>query len=237
MFHHQLTLSANAGVALHCGSVRIWSDVLHNQQTPGFSAVTPAIWKTLQTHPDFTDPNVIFYTHCHPDHYSRDLTIQARKRFPDAKLILPKKEFPDQILLTGARCHFRLLGLTMEFAHLTHEGVQYATISNYGCIIDDDGFHILIAGDCAVANPGLAKFVGNLSIDLALLDFPWVTLRKGRQFIEQYIRPKHLAVYHLPFVENNYWGYREAAAKGAALLQSIQDVRLMQDPFQREVFD
>lgn len=237
MLYHQLTLSANAGVALHCGSVRIWSDALHNQRTPGFSAVTPAIWDALQTHPDFADPDVMFYTHCHPDHYSRSLTIQAKKWFPDARLILPEREFPDQVLLTGARCHLCLPGLTMQFALLTHEGPQYAAVPNYGCILDDGDFRILIAGDCAVANPELAEFVGNSPIDLALLDFPWVTLRKGRQFIEQYIRPRHLAVYHLPFAENNRWGYREAAAKGAALLQNIPDVRLVQDPFQREIFD
>lgn len=237
MSHHQLTLSANAGVALHCGPVRIWSDALHNQRTPGFSSITPAIWETLQLHPDFADPNIIFYTHCHPDHYSRDLTMHAKERFPRARLILPEQEFPDQVLLSGARCRFHLSGLTMEFARLTHEGAQYAAVPNYGCIIDDGGFRILIAGDCAVANPELAEFVGNSSIDLALLDFPWVTLRKGRQFIEQSIRSRHLAVYHLPFAENNRWGYREAAAKGAALLQNVSDVRLVQDPFQQEIFD
>lgn len=237
MSRHQLTLSANAGVALHCGPLRLWADVLHNQKTPGFSCVTPAILEALQTHPDFTEPDIMFYSHCHPDHYARNLTIQAKTRFPNATLILPEREFPDQILLVGERCRFSLSGVTFNFARLTHEGAQYANVPNYGCIIDDGSFRILIAGDCEVANPELSAFVGNTPIDLALLNFPWVTLRKGREFIEEFIRPKHLAIYHLPFADNNRWGYREAAAKGAALVRGISDVRIVQNPFQCETFD
>ena len=67
----QVTLSVNAGVALHLGRHRIWSDALHDRRVVGFSTVTPEIWNILQAHPDFARPEVLFYTHCHPDHYSR----------------------------------------------------------------------------------------------------------------------------------------------------------------------
>ena len=123
----------------------------------------------------------------------------------------------------------------MDFMRLTHEGAQYREVPHYGCILEYDGFRVLIAGDCAVADPQLRDFIGNRPIDLALLNFPWVTLRKGRHFIEQAIRPEHLVVYHLPFSHDDRWGYRDAAVKSAGQLQGVPDVRLLLEPFQREI--
>jgi len=235
MPHCQLTLSANAGVSLELSRARLWSDVLHDKKVSGFSVVTPALWEALQKNEHFTEPDLLFYTHCHPDHYARGLTAQARALWPRAGLILPEQEFDDQILLSGKRCRLSFPGLSLEFGRLTHEGEPYAEVPNYGCVIDDGGFRILIAGDCAVANPELADLIGQTSIDLALLNFPWATLRRGRDFICQQIRPKHLVLYHLPFAPDNRWGYRESAARAADSLRDIPDVRILQDALQTEI--
>ena len=53
MSHCQITLSVNAGVALHLGAMRVWSDALHDRRVVGFSTVTPERWNILQAHPDF----------------------------------------------------------------------------------------------------------------------------------------------------------------------------------------
>jgi hypothetical protein len=213
----------------------MWSDALHGEKVPGFSTVSPTLWEQIKTHEAFQSPNLIFYTHCHPDHYSRDLTAQAKVRWPYAELILPEREFDDQILISGQQDQLCLHGLSLRFRKLTHEGEQFAQVPNYGCIINDSGFRILIVGDCAVANPQLAEFIGDTNINLALLDFPWVTLHKGRVFIEQYIRPQHLVVYHLPFAQDDEWGYREATARAVQQLHGIPDIRMMQDALQQEI--
>ena len=51
MSHCQITLSVNAGVALHLGAMRVWSDALHDRRVVGFSTVTPERWNILQAHP------------------------------------------------------------------------------------------------------------------------------------------------------------------------------------------
>ena len=235
MSHCQITLSVNAGVALHLGAMRVWSDALHDRRVVGFSTVTPERWNILQAHPDFASPDLLFFTHCHPDHYSRALTEQVIARNPQVALVLPEQEFDRQLVLAGPSSHLTLEGLHMDFMRLTHEGEQYREVPHYGCILEYDGFRVLIAGDCAVADPQLRDFIGSRPIDLALLNFPWVTLRKGRHFIEQAIRPEHLVVYHLPFSHDDRWGYRNAAVKGAGQLQGVPDVRLLLEPFQREI--
>ena len=122
MSHCQVTLSANAGVAIHLGSMRLWSDAVHDRRVVGFSTVTPERWTVLQAHPDFASPDVIFFTHCHPDHYSRAMTEQAVARYPNVALVLPEQEFDRQLVLSGPSSHLALEGLHSGFVQLTHGG-------------------------------------------------------------------------------------------------------------------
>ena len=82
-------------------------------------------------------------------------------------------------------------------------------------------------------NSALARAVGDTRIDLAILDFPWITLRGGRAFLESHIRPTHIVAYHLPFAEDDGNGYRLAAAKAAQRMAG--DVRLLLEAMQTEI--
>lgn len=234
MSNCSIALSANAGISLTFGQVRIWVDAVHQKKTAPFSTVTPTLWEQMQCCAAFKAPDLIFFTHCHPDHYSKLLTEQAKKRWPQAQLILPEPEFDDQLLLRGGGIHFQASGLSFHFFHLPHEGAQYASVPHYGLLLSNGRFQILIPGDCELASPILAQRLTDVSVDLAILDFPWITLRKGRDFIRQVIRPKHLLVHHLPFVQDDSIGYRRAAEKSAKLLPEIPDIRLLTEPLQIE---
>ncbi|MEA4993576.1 MAG: hypothetical protein VB060_07065 [Oscillibacter sp.] len=232
----QITFSANAGVALRLGGVRLWVDAVHEEPVSGFSALSPALQSAVTAHPDFQQPNLIFCTHCHPDHFSRRLLGQAMERWPLSEVILPEPQFERQLLLSQPRERLVLPELSVQFARLPHEGKEYAAVAHYGCVLDHQGFRILIAGDCAVASPILRKFLLETGpVDLALLNFTWITLSKGRRFIEQFIRPRHLAVYHLPFEQDDIYAYRRAALR-AAEQAPAEDVRLFLNPLQRERF-
>ena len=95
-----VTLSANAGAVLELNRVRIWLDLLHTEKTENFSTVGPELQRRMLQCEAFAHPDLIFFTHCHPDHYSRALTGQALKLWPDAKLVLPRQEFARQITLS-----------------------------------------------------------------------------------------------------------------------------------------
>lgn len=235
MPHCTVTLSANAGGALALGHARLWYDAMHQRKIPGFSTISPALMTALEKTPAFFDPDLILYSHCHPDHFSYPLLSAAHRLWPRAKLALPEPHFPDQILLQGAS-RLSLSGLEMRFAPLPHDGAQYADVANYGCILRSGDFRVLLTGDCAVASPALADFVDGEPIDLAVLNFPWLTLPKGRAAIDA-IRPRHLLIWHLPFQEDDRWGYRIAARRAVEKLNSVPDIRLMLVPLQQETFD
>ena len=232
----ELTLTANAGAVLALGRIRLWVDALHDQKVPGFSTVTPALLAAMSGRPEFAEPSLLFFTHCHPDHCSPSLAQAVLDRWPNARAALPEAVLPEQLLLSGRRERLTLPELTLDFIRLPHEGAQYAHVPHYGCIADYRGYRILIPGDCALAAPELAEFLAaGGPIDLALLDFPWITLRRGRQFVREVIRPRSLAVFHLPFAVDDVNGYRRAAVRAAGALRGI-DVRVLLEPFQQESF-
>lgn len=70
-----------------------------------------------------------------------------------------------------------------------------------------------------------------LPVDLAVLPFPWVTLPKGRAFVEEVIRPRRLLVHHLPLPEDDLYGYRPATEAALSKVQ-VSEVWLMDRAFQ-----
>ena len=230
-----VTLSANAGISLCINDKKIWIDALHNNAVAGFSTVSPELLAQMSRHEAFRAPDVICCTHCHLDHYSKELVGRARQQWPQAELILPQREFSDQILVEGESMSVQAGGVELRFFALPHEDVKYEEVPHYGAVITVDGVSVLVTGDCEMASPKLAQQIQGLSLDLALIDFPWITLPKGREFIREHINSNHLLIYHLPFAEDDRWGYRAAAERCVKLLET-EDIRLLYAPLQTELF-
>ena len=97
---------------------------------------------------------------------------------------------------------------------------------------------ILVGGDTKVGCREMDYLVMNRDIDVAILDFPWTTLKSGRDAICEFVQPKNLVVVHLPFEDDDYSGFRPATKKGVAdIKDSIGyslDVRIMSEPLQQE---
>ena len=233
----EITLSANAGIALQFGSLRMWSDALHTEKVPGFSTVSPALAQAIRRDPHFAAPDLIFYTHCHPDHYSRALTREALTRWPQARVLLPEPGLEGQIPIRGARGHLALGSLDVEFCRLPHDGRRYADVVQYGYLLTAGGVRILAPGDCPAGCPEAEPLVNGDPPDLALLNFPWITLPRGRRFLERCLPGTRLLIFHLPLAEDDRWGYRRAAEQACSRLPWHPDVRLLRAPLQQEELD
>lgn len=230
------TFSANTGGALSLGPFRIWYDALHRRKVPSFSTLSPALLEAVEADPAFSAPDMIYFSHCHPDHFSRSLLISALERWPTAHAVLPEQMLPNQVLLTGRTVDFSSGDLHLRFRRLLHEGAQYAQLPHYGCLLQYRDYRVLLTGDCAVACDDLAELIDGAPIDVALLNFPWLTLPRGRAAISDWIRPRHLLIGHLPFQEDDRWGYRPAAQRAMDKLPAVADIRLLLEPLQREEF-
>ena len=211
----KLTLSANAGLSVEIGGKRIWVDALHTDKQPGFSCVDEALQKKMLSHPAFQKPDVICYTHCHPDHYSRSLTEAACRIWPMAALLVPREDMEP----------FSLGDLRIDFIRMPHEGAQYADVLHYGIRITCGEESVVLTGDCAV---GCEKMNG-MAVDVCVVDFPWIALPKGRRVLEQGIRPKTIVACHIPFEKDDINDYRTAVANAA---RQMENVYLLMEPLQ-----
>ncbi len=124
--------------------------------------------------------------------------------------------------------------MKLRFLRLPHEGAQYANVIHYGLLILSSQGNVLVTGDCAVAAPELMQAVEGIRLDVAVLDFPWLTLNKGRTALES-LNAKNILLYHLPFPEDDGNGYRDSAAKAVSRWEQ-GNVRLLRQPLQTEVF-
>lgn len=213
-----VTLSANAGVSLEFGGHRILVDALHTHKVPGFSTVDKSLQGKMLRCAAFQHPELMVYTHCHPDHYSKELTAAAMQLYPTARLLAPETPFEEQAWKFG--------DLELNFLRLPHEGAQYTDVLHYGILLSWKNKHILIPGDCETASPILAEAVKDIAINVAILNFPWLTLKKGREFVNTVLRPKHEIVCHLPFEADDTNGFRQSAHAAASENVSILDAPL-----------
>ena len=231
-----VTLSANAGVAIYVGGYRIWVDALHTQKQPGFSAVDVPLQKQMLQCEAFEKPDLILCTHCHPDHFSETLIKAAKNLWPKAKVMLPQWYFDDQVLISDDVFVHRSDDLILRFIRLPHDGQQYADCIHYGLLITVSGKTFLIPGDCATGALELQKAIEGIGIDLALLNFPWLTLKRGQSFVDEIIRPAQVIMYHLPFAQDDTCGYRDAAQK-AVQKRTSNNVHLLCEPLQTVELD
>ena len=225
----KITLSANAGISLDFAGKRIWIDALHDRKVQGFSTVTPKLYEQLLQHNDFRSPDLICYTHCHPDHFSKKLTLQANEVWPGTKVISPESVAPGWILVEGDRWKDKCGELEITYIRLPHEGDAYANAIHYGMILSDGNRNILIPGDCRIGSMELAEAVKGIHIDLAILDFPWIALPRGKAFLDAHICPENVCIYHLPFAEDDVNGYRNAACYA---VKRYGDAYLLMESFQ-----
>lgn len=230
----RITLIANSGVMIECNGAKVFSDALHRRKTVNFSTVDENRQRHMISSPEFHNADAMIFTHKHADHYSHFLISQTMKLTPGIKLISPVNEFASQTVLEGAQQHIDLGKFSADFIKLKHDGAQYADIPNYGYLLDFGGFTVFNTGDSMLCEEHLPDFLQGKKVDLALMNFPWLTLRKGREFIEQYIKPRHLMFFHIPFEQDNISGFREACFKSLPLMSGISDVRLLTEPFQVE---
>lgn len=224
-----VTLSANAGVSLLLDGQRIWIDALHDHMIPGFSTLTPHHLALLEQHEAFRAPDLILYTHCHPDHFSLPLLQKAHERWPGARILLPEHWIDGQELVTGDTYDAVCGGVELRFLRLEHERPERYRISHYGLLLRCQGRTILTTGDGIVADPALLTRLGSERVDAALLNFPWASLPRGREFLRRQLQLQHLVVYHLPFAADDAFGYRKALDRTLAKDPPCGDVQVLDD--------
>ncbi len=238
----RLTLSINAGLSIEMGGAKILVDAFHEMADEGLSTLNPERKQAVMESPAFKDPQMLFYTHCHKDHYSENMTKEYLAKWPKCVLIGPGTIMPElpesdrRILLREERT-VRCGNVLAEFFPLRHAGGDSKKTEHYGCILSCEGVSVLLAGDAEYPSEELTKKVRDRKIDLAVMDFPWVTSRKGLQSLREEIRPLRTLVYHLPCKEDDIFRINSAVEYAAAHGAKGMDIRMITELLQTQEYE
>lgn len=224
--------TANAGFFLTVNHITVAVDAFPRMAHRGFSALREEHLSLLCDRADLQSTRYVIATHDHGDHYSARWTKRFMDSHPQARFIGAVSEdrtpfapeTSNAILLRSDHPTYYLPGITLEFRYLPHEGAEFARVINYGCLLTFTGSpstahsrpcRVLFLGDAKPADPAIAGWIAGRSVDLALLNFPWITLPKGRRFLKDHLPHAQIVILHLPYETEDRNHYLEAARKAA----------------------
>lgn len=229
----RLLFTANAGVLLRLSRFYAAVDAFHNKRTPPFSPVPVELMGQFSQDGTLSELQAVIVSHCHPDHCTLREVRSAMEMAPNAVLLAPEQLMDRQILLTGPACHIHAGDVSMDFYRLRHDGLKYRAKALYGIVLESGGRRILMPGDC-MDHADVERMTNGAQTDVAILNFPWITLPKNRLFVDNVLQPKHLVIFHLPSPGDDTEGFLPATLKMADRLKHVQDVRILTQPGQEE---
>ncbi|WP_461206795.1 MBL fold metallo-hydrolase [Clostridium sp. DL1XJH146] len=234
-----ITYIANAGIMIEYNNTKILVDGIHSKKALSFSSVPKSLLdKIVKGIEPFNNIDYLLFTHQHIDHMDAKKVLEYTHNNKSTFLISPKyleremqnnssktlEEVQNKILLhskIGEIKHISFENISIKYFRSLHDGVDYQNINNYCYIINLGTKTFLHIGDTSIDEEFLRKFLAEEKIDIAFLNFPFICLSKGRKIISEIIRPEELLVFHLPFEEDDKFGYRKSTIKS---LEKFKDI-------------
>lgn len=240
--------TVNMGMCIRTPGHNVWVDIFPDIKTPAFSKMEDADWDRVKTDPAIK-PTEILMTHCHPDHYSHSRMAECTALFPEAAMLVPAGTALSSINgyiftaddlpvthVSGNEFIYEAGGLHIRMLKSEHSSEKYADVPHYSIFLTQEEKTIFISGDAHVTGEALYDELEKTKIDLAILNFPWTSLSRGRSLTEHVVAPEHVLFVHIPNAEDNNNGYREVAESGSSVLR-VPDVRLAMTPYTEFSYD
>ena len=241
--------SVNSGICITLpDNKKVWVDFYPSIRTPLWGFMSDSDWEETKKDPEIFPPDTVLTTHCHPDHFSLKRTAELMKIMSPQNICYPaggayssscQAVMSGDSLscdkITGDFAERQFGKLCVRFIKSTHSGKQFSDVPHYSIMLTYGGKNIFISGDAHVAEGDLTDRLSLMRTDLAVLNFPWATLSRGRELIEEAIRPSHVLLVHLPEASNDPYCYRDAAFSQSSLLK-VPDVRLLTERGANETY-
>ncbi len=210
-------LTANAGALICCTGRKVLVDALHNTKTYQFSRVPDELLKQIAGGAgDFADVDLLLYTHGHTDHYSKVWTQRCLDRNPNLRLVSPVNDFEGRAgvhVVSRPAEELQIAGMRIICKRIQHDGSEYASVPNYAYLLDMEGYHVLLLGDGMLDAAAVRAVVEGWDTHLAILNFPFLTLKRGRDILDNVICARRYLFFHLPSLGEDVNGYAALAGR------------------------
>jgi len=224
-----VTLLANEGILLQFQDVKIMIDGISKDESGAWSSISDHVYADLLAgeKPLFQKIDYVFYTHCHSDHFSAELTEKFLQKHRVKGLIMPDLETRGygSLRRTAARQADEVWLLSLEFGQkkeirLTDEisltvfrsihegGAKNISIENYCYILNLNGRKVFIIADGEYNSEYFTRMLADESIETAFINPMFLNGADGRKVVLDSIKADRLIVYHIPFAEKDQMGFR-----------------------------
>lgn len=226
----RLSLLANAGIFIksRCGTSLV--DALHREEGYPFSKVPADILHTMTAgQGPYANADYLCFTHTHPDHFTPGEAADYLQHNRCKALFLrqnpPRTDSAFEACGKRGIPFFQLSGKFGEVQHFPlseeasltafavhHLKEEYSAVVCSCLLLELCGKRILFLSD---ADHGRIEDFSRFEapVDLALINPYCLSQPSGRILLKTVIRPKRLAVYHIPFAEDDRLGVRRLVSR------------------------
>ncbi len=211
-----LTYVASSGVLVGSGETKVLIDALFDKPNPEYRAPSAEVIEAMTAGmAPFDGVDVALVTHNHPDHFDPGVAARFLERQRKAVLVAPsdavaelRKTAADWAsldrrvvsldLAVGARDDRRVGGIALAAMRTLHSGDRESPM-NLMYVLELGGWRVFHEGDSAGKVADFERFgLGGAPIDLALVHF-WFPLQPTTaSFLQETLKPAHIALTHLP---------------------------------------
>ncbi len=212
-----LTYIANEGVLISSGRHKILIDALFDKPHPDYRAPSPeALDGLMKGTPPSDGVDLLLVTHDHPDHFDAALAARYLAASAGTTLVAPSdavaslrkaaaaewgKIEPRVVSLdlkVGERAARDFKAIPVTAFRTLHSGDRESPM-NLLFLLEIDGWRVFHEGDSPSNVEAISGFgLGNTPIDLALVHY-WFPLEpKAAKFLQEVLKPGHIALMHLP---------------------------------------
>ncbi len=206
---------ANAGVLVAAGRTRILIDALFDRPNPAYRAPSAdTIEKMVNGTAPFDGVGLALVTHNHPDHLDARVALRFLESRRDAVLMAPadaveairgvatewSRLAPRAVPIDGPvgdRVTRQLQGVSVTAMRTRHGSSE--TPPNVMYLVEANGWRLFHEGDSPGDVEEYRRFgLGSAPVDLALVHFWFPFEPNCARFLEDILRPDHVALTHLP---------------------------------------
>lgn len=192
---------ANAGLLLDFAGTKVLVDGLYDSPPEGFSPIPETVLeKLLSASPPFDGIDRLFFTHTHPDHFSRVLTEEYMRKNPVKGLVVPP--------LAPEGLSFSLpSGIEARAVPTRHLGKRFADVPHLCYLFSFRGKNILITADVDYTAETFDMLAGLHFRAVFVNPLFFGALCHGR-FFRGSLDAEQICAYHVPFARDDSFGIR-----------------------------
>ena len=211
----RLTFIANAGVLVSSGERKVLIDALFDKPNPEYRAPSPDVLeKIMAGEAPFDGIDLVLVTHDHPDHFDATLAARYMERNSGPILVAPADAVAEmrKAAADWAAIEPRVVPLDLKVGEKAERDLKRIPVTafrtlhgkqespmNIMYLFELDGWRVFHEGDSPGNVEEYRSFgLGGAPVDLALVHF-WFPLDPNcARFLQEVLKPDHIALTHLP---------------------------------------